>query len=297
MATFPSELGEGALALAAEQPVLPLEPAGKRPLGGLGLRSATQDRETVASWWSSWPEANVGLRCDGLVVVDVDGETGKESLQRLERRYGLLPATRAAQTGKGRHLFFSSPVLIGNSTAPLGRPPGIDLRGGARGYVVAPPSCHASGRRYCWLDERPPEPLPAGWRVALTVTVHVAPAAAIGEEAETAYGRAALDFELERLLRARPGERNEKLNASVFRLAQLVAGGQLPRARVVDDCLEAAALLGLGARESRLTVRSALTAGLNFPRFPRACARTRDSEGVSIPNRCRGLETFLRIER
>ncbi len=86
MTASPSELGESALALAAEQPVLPLEPCGKRPLAGLGLRSATQDRETVASWWERWPDANIGLRCDGLLVFDVDGEAGERSLARLEER-------------------------------------------------------------------------------------------------------------------------------------------------------------------------------------------------------------------
>jgi hypothetical protein len=80
MATSGSDLGASAISLAAEQPVLPLEPCGKRPLAGLGLRSATQDRETVASWWQHWPDANIGLRCDGLLVFDVDGESGEQSL-------------------------------------------------------------------------------------------------------------------------------------------------------------------------------------------------------------------------
>ena len=145
MTTSRSELGESALALAAEQPVLPLEPCGKRPLAGLGLRSATQDRETVASWWLRWPDANIGLRCDGLLVFDVDGKAGERSLARLEERYGPLPASRAVVTGKGEHRYFRCPMPAGNSTQGLGRPAGLDLRGGTRGYVCAPPCVHASG--------------------------------------------------------------------------------------------------------------------------------------------------------
>jgi hypothetical protein len=292
MATFPTSLGEAALALAAEQPVLPLEPAGKRPLGGLGLTHATQDEATVREWWRRWPDANVATRCDGLLVLDVDGAPGEQSLRDLQRRCGPLPASRVAQTGKGRHLIYAAPTLvIGNSTAGLGRPPGIDVRGGTRGYVVAPPSMHASGRRYRWLDERPPAPLPEGWREPLT-TIVGQQGAVVALDCETGYGRAALAGELERLLRAKPGVRNETLNAVVFRLAQLVAGGQLSLERVESDCLEAAQLLGLGAQESRLTVRSATRGGLRFPGFPRAGARVREISAVS---KDRNLETFLRI--
>ena len=276
------------------QPVLPLEPRGKRPLAGLGLRSATRDSETVRSWWSRWPEANIGLRCDGLTVFDVDGEAGKESLAQLEERYGALPDTRTALTGKGEHHWYRCRLPVGNSTQGLGHPAGLDIRGGARGYVCAPPSVHASGRRYEWANEGPIAELPASWLERLTATPYLPRAASCEGTTETAYGRAALDSELERLLRVRPGKRNEKLHLAVFRLAQLVAGGQLPRDRVERDCLEVALLLGLGAHESRLTIRSGMSAGLNFPRSPRACARARGYGGVS---KDRNLETTFRIVR
>jgi Bifunctional DNA primase/polymerase, N-terminal len=262
-----------ALALAAEQPVLPLEPRGKRPLAGLGLRSASQDHETVAAWWSRWPDANVGARCDGLVVLDVDGATGERSLADLERSLGPLPASRAVSTGRGQHVYFRCPTLAGNSTRGLGRPPGIDVRGGQRGYVVAPASVHASGRRYGWANERAIAPLPESWLERLTrarvggpravETVHM-----LDLDSETPYGRRALERELERLYRARDGERNEVLNLVVFRLAQLVAGNQLPLARVEREALEVALLTGLDPAEIEKTIRSATSAGLRSPRSP-----------------------------
>src|SRR5215211_568775 len=194
-ATFPSsnrderaadERAAAALALAAEgHPVLPLTTpqasgcscgnpgcgnTGKHPRGGLGLAHASSDVQTLRDWWSSWPAANVGLRCDGLLVFDVDGETGEESLVRLERHLGPLPATREQRTGRGRHLLYAVPpgVELGNSTGPLGSPAGIDLRGGKRGYIVAPVSLHVSGTIYRWVDpEAPVCGLPARFLEAL----------------------------------------------------------------------------------------------------------------------------------
>jgi hypothetical protein len=270
-----SDLGKAALALAQEQPVLALMPGGKRPLPGLGLQEATQSEETIVRWWSECPSANVGTRADGLLILDVDGGAGEASLVELEQRFGSLPATRAVQTGNGYHLHFACSTLVGNSTAPLGRPPGIDLRGGTRGYVVAPPSRHESGRRYEWIDSRPPVPLPASWLQPLTAIIYV-PAGQNGFEVvttETGYGRAALGPELERLLRATPGQRNEALNLAGFRLGQLVGGGQLHRGRVEETLRMAASMIGLGSREAALTIRSGMAAGLNFPRMPRARVR------------------------
>lgn len=265
-----------ALALADEQPLIALEPRGKRPLAGLGLRHATQDPHTIARWWCDRPDANIGLRCDGLVVIDIDGPPGEASLDRLEDRFGTLPASRGVSTGKGRHLYFRCPTLVGNSTAPFGKPQGIDLRSGTRGYVAAPPSIHPSGRRYEWANVFPVAELPDEWRAALTTIAYV-PSPASFSATDTAYGLRALESELERLLGSQPGQRNEDLNRSVFRLAQLVGGGELTRSRVEQDAIRfAVALLGLDLGESRQTVRSALAGGVRFPRSPRARARARE---------------------
>src|SRR5262249_28792923 len=116
-----------ALDLAGDgHPVLPLD--GKTPRGGFGLTWATTDEGAIASWWGRWPEANIGVRCDDLLVVDVDGPVGEQLLSELEERLGALPATRSQTTGKGRHLLYTTEVELGNSTVGLGRPSGIDLR-------------------------------------------------------------------------------------------------------------------------------------------------------------------------
>jgi hypothetical protein len=82
----------------------------------------------------------------------------------------------------------------------------------------------------------------------------------------TAYGRAALYGELERLLRASKGERNDTLNLAVFRLAQLVAGGELSEEELEREAHTFGRVTGLEQVEIEKTVRSALRAGLRYPR-------------------------------
>jgi Bifunctional DNA primase/polymerase, N-terminal len=282
MTTFPSdereragaELALSALALAEQgQPVLPLN--GKAPHGGYGLRHASTDPGLIAAWWREWPAANIGMRCDGLAVLDVDGPAGEQSLRDLQRRFGALPPTRRQTTGKGRHLLYrSATAVVGNSTRPLGNPPGLDIRGGTRGYVVVAPSVHASGRRYAWTDpEQEIAALPASWLEPLTsivsAQVMTPRSVGLGCERSSAYGHAALASELGRLLRAREGERNERLNESVFRLARLAAGGELALHELEQQALAIAGRLGLLEHEREKTLRTierALTAGLRYPR-------------------------------
>jgi hypothetical protein len=145
-------LKSAALELAiASLPVFPLN--GKVPRIPGGLKAASSDPEQVSEWWTRWPEANVGLvtgQASGLLVLDVDLQHGGQgTLAELERKHGKLPkATEVLTGGGGRHLYFTHPGReIRNSAGRLG--PGLDVRGDG-GYVVAPPSVHASGREYRW---------------------------------------------------------------------------------------------------------------------------------------------------
>lgn len=128
------------------------------PLSANGLKDATTDLARVDQWWQqTWPGANVGIRTGaGLLVLDVDGEEGAESLHELERSHGVLPHTIQVVTGGGgAHYWFKCGEPIRNSAGRLGS--GLDIRCEA-GYVVAPPSRHESGRRYEWEngpDETP----------------------------------------------------------------------------------------------------------------------------------------------
>ena len=125
---------------------------GKHPMTKHGVKDASKDPEQVAQWWDGCPEANIGIATgNGLVVIDVDGEPGHESLSELLNEFGVaeLPETWAVLTGRtnGIHFYFHcSDPTIGNKGP--GRK-GIDVRGNG-GYVVAPPSLHKLGTRYQW---------------------------------------------------------------------------------------------------------------------------------------------------
>jgi hypothetical protein len=126
---------------------------GKHPRIKEWQLKASTDPLVISEWWRRWPDANVCIATgaiSGVIVIDVDPRHGgNESLAALERDCGPLPATVTSKTGGGgSHLFFQHPGHdVPNRTNVL---PGIDVRGDG-GFVVAPPSAHASGREYTWM--------------------------------------------------------------------------------------------------------------------------------------------------
>ena len=133
--------------------VFPCKPRGKTPLTKHGLKDATCDLDQIKAWWDRWPEANVAIATgaiSGTIVLDVDPRHGgDDSLATLEASFGKLPETPTVLTGGGGlHIYFRHPgIEIPNSAGRVG--PGIDVRGDG-GYVIAPPSIHASGNEYLW---------------------------------------------------------------------------------------------------------------------------------------------------
>lgn len=82
---------------------------------------------------------------NGIVVVDFDSE---ESYLIFLNTYPHLRKTLTVKTGKGFHLYFNSKSRISNRVRFL---KDVDLRGDG-GYVIAPGSCHISGKDYYWID-------------------------------------------------------------------------------------------------------------------------------------------------
>lgn len=151
---------DGALALANRGwPVFPCR--GKTPRTGTGVKDATLDPGMIAGWWEQWPDADVGVATgSGLIVLDVDPEHGgHDSLAALETAHGDLPETEEVATGGGgRHLYFRTGQTVRNSAGKVGS--GLDIRGDG-GYVICPPSRHASGTAYGWANLEPTEPAEA----------------------------------------------------------------------------------------------------------------------------------------
>lgn len=147
--------------------VFPVEPArlgdkssGKRPLTSNGKDDATLDAAQIDAWWALWPDASVGIACQPskLIVLDVDmgeGKRGKESLAEIDSE---LTDTRIAWTGGGgMHAYYQADD--GPPIQRIGVRPGIDLIG--KGYVVAAPSSHWTGKIYEWKNQIDPVPLPS----------------------------------------------------------------------------------------------------------------------------------------
>jgi hypothetical protein len=132
------------------------------PLVEHGLHDATRDPAEITAYWARRPDAGVAIRTgagSGLVVLDVDGDDGHDTLHGLEREHGELPITASVQTPRGgTHLYFQHPGWeVRNSAGRLGH--GLDIRGDG-GYVVAPPSRGPNGRHYEPDEQAPVAPLP-----------------------------------------------------------------------------------------------------------------------------------------
>ena len=255
----------------------------KHPRTRRGLYDATCDPARIKAWWGAWPGANVGIRTGGgLVVVDVDpAHGGASSVDALEAAHGRLPDTMAVRTGgAGLHLYFAADGPVRNSAGALG--PGVDIRGDG-GYVVAPPSRHASGGRYRWAGGATLAPLPAWVLEALArpepLRRPLDHAQLRSHGAASAWAGAALASELNRVAGAPEGQRNHTLNRAAFALGQIVGAGHLDHDEVADLLARAGQCAGLGPREVAATVASGLAAGQRCPRQP---AERTDAAGVDL---------------
>jgi Bifunctional DNA primase/polymerase, N-terminal/Primase C terminal 1 (PriCT-1) len=137
----------------------------KSPLTRNGHHAATTNAEQIEAWWTLHGDAGIGMACEasGMLVLDVDPRHGGDgTLRRLESERGELPHGPRSRTGGGGwHYFFRAPAGI-RPRGQLG--PGLDVK--FRGYVVLPPSLHASGCRYEWfvgLDDAPLPGIPNEW--------------------------------------------------------------------------------------------------------------------------------------
>lgn len=155
---------DAALTLAARGfKVFPLKAGAKAPpLIAAWQHNALDKAQYVHGWWEAHPDANIGIHCVGLLVLDVDVKSGGlDSYAALE---DMLPRTLATLTPTGgRHLFFRLPdghPGVPNSASKIA--PGIDVRS-TNGYVVAPGSTVPAGA-YKFEAETDIAPAP-GWLV------------------------------------------------------------------------------------------------------------------------------------
>lgn len=136
---------------------------GKHPCiaAGREFSNASCDPAQVEKWFGGKRGfvRNVGAKTGKeLVLVDIDGAKGRATLAPLVEAHGPLDATLMAESGRadgGRHAFYSV-----EGASPTNSGGGLDIRGD-KGLVVLPPSLHASGKRYRWLNAEPIVPMQA----------------------------------------------------------------------------------------------------------------------------------------
>jgi hypothetical protein len=267
--------------------VFPLVPGSKVPAVRKDWEhQATTDHLTIAHTWRKAPY-NIGVATgpSGLLVVDLDQpKTPRDEAPEPWRERGAasgadvlalvaadhaasLPPTYTVTTPSGgQHQYYRQPAAeqLGNSAGRIGWK--IDTRGHG-GYVVGAGSITADGR---YLADRSdsPQPLP-GWIInALDTTQHadLQPRTTPGLKNTSAYTLAALTGELEKVLTATPGHRNDTLNRAAFALGQLVAAQLLDQHTARDELISAAGRIGLPRTEADRTITSGLTAGTHHPR-------------------------------
>ncbi len=261
---------------------------GKHPITQHGLNDASTNREQVQWWWRRFPQANIGLATGHRFdVLDVDGPTGERSIARLSAAHPFGPPGPVVRTGRGGWHVYLAPTGLGNpKPRDLEK---VDWRG-LGGYVLAPPSRHATGRRYRWvrdLDTPIPE-VPPALRERLERPAPAQPARPTLRPltAEHPYGQRALEARLAEVARAPKGDRNHTLYAAGLRLFSLVAGGVLEREQVEAGLLAAAersGLLGEEPTQTRNTILSAEKVGRQHP----AGVPTRDRPPRRFPTTSR----------
>ena len=140
---------------------------GKHPRTSRGHNDATNDPGQVKSWWEAWPTANIGYRPkENEIVLDIEKEGIKNGLLRdLIKRFGAPPVTKTSNTGGGgQHHFYKLPEGAPEIRNRAKVFDGMDIRT-VKGYVILPPSNHASGGIYIWEARAGPtvKELPMEW--------------------------------------------------------------------------------------------------------------------------------------
>jgi hypothetical protein len=226
------------------------------------------DEPRVRWSWRRWPTANIGIVCDRLLVLDVDTRHGGgHSLELLERRYGGLPATAVVRTGSlGLHIYFAHPgERIGPSAGKLGA--GLDVRAD-RGIIVVPPSLHASGRRYEWLqgDIEHLAPTP-DWLVRALLPPPPKPVRPLMLGSSTSrYVAVALERAAAQVRAASDGAKHDVLWRQAFALGTLVGAGLVDEATVERVLFESAAPRAKSERAALSTIRRNVARGRQCPR-------------------------------
>src|SRR3990167_4867635 len=131
--------------------VFPCAANAKTPLTKRGFLDASTDPSTIETWWTKYPDANIGIPTAGLFVVDVDGADNPWPASDIQAE-DLASCPLSMTPRGGRHYVFRQPD--GREWRnPASKPaPNVDTRA-TGGYIIAPPSS-IGGTHYRWAETR-----------------------------------------------------------------------------------------------------------------------------------------------
>jgi putative DNA primase/helicase len=182
--------------------VHPLWPNTKKPILTDWPSKATTDPQQITDWWSTYPQANIGIVCgkvSGFFAVDVDckgAHNGVKLMCELEAEHGYLETTKVGTPSGGCHYYCTYDETLGFGNMQ-GKIPGVDIKTD-RGYVVAPPSV-LDGKPYFWLSDGETHPAPEwllklllsnGMKAGASATAPLSPMVSEGSRNTTLFKRA-----------------------------------------------------------------------------------------------------------
>jgi Bifunctional DNA primase/polymerase, N-terminal len=226
-------------------PVFPCNAASKAPLIATGFKAATTDTAVITKWWSTWPEALIGVPT-GVRFVVLDLDLQHEDARRwYDQNRDRLPRTRTHTTRSGGlHLLFAPNDKVTCSTSRVG--PHIDTRGRG-GYV-------------CWWPGAGLEVVHPGELAAVPDWIMEAlhPAITVTARRQVrAPARDRLAGVVRTIAQAREGERNAITFWGACRLAEMAAENAISSSEAIEIVIEAASRAGLPHNEARRTAHSA----------------------------------------
>jgi hypothetical protein len=218
----------------------------KAPLTARGFKDASTHADTITTWWTTWPDALIGVPTgDKFVVVDCD-------LQHPEAQYWYahanLPITRTHTTRSGgRHLLFHPHPEVRCTAGKIYKH--IDTRGRG-GFIIWWPACGLEV-----LHAEVLAPVPSFILRALSRQER-APTLAQRPPTQEAAARQ-LEGIILTVAQAPEGERNNLTFWGACRLAEMAAVGLLSRTDAFNLAVEAGGRNGLSRQEVWRTVGSA----------------------------------------
>lgn len=221
--------------------------AGKIPITSHGVQDFTTDRNVIASWKRKFAGCNWGVTQLGVICLDVDPRNGgRVSALNLRPEH----ATLTIRTGnEGWHFYFRH---TGPARGKVDGIPGIDIKAGGRGYLVAPGSVHPdTGKPYRIHRDAPIADLPEHLLPLIVQPAVTSDKREVSFNSATPPSGDRWDGLVRAVQEAQPGNRN----GTLFWAAARAAADSAPAA-VYSALAAAAHEIGLGAHEIHQTIQS-----------------------------------------